>query len=376
MQYESSPHSEAIYRALARAILLATGIFLLFWFLYQALLAILFALVAFILALALNPPVSWLEKRGLNRIWATLVVILAALVVVAGLGMLVVPRLLEQLTTLAANAPTYTQQLNERALRWLHGYPDLQSAVDRFLNNDRALLSRAAPILQGLLTRVGGYTLSLLGVILFTFLLLTTVIYTLVQPRPLLQSYIHVFPPHLRDKAERAYHKSSLAVAGWLWSNAIVGAAEAVLATIALSLLGVPGALVWGALTFFAELVPQVSAYLMMIPPVLVALAVDPITALWVALFYLVMMQLAGNVLSPLVRATTMKLHPVSLLFSVLAMASVFGVLGAIIATPVAGIFKAYYDEFFAANRPEDKESDTRITRMLQGKEPSKPFET
>lgn len=153
MQYEISPHSEAIYRALARAILLATGIFLLFWFLYQALLAILFALVAFILALALNPPVSWLEKRGLNRIWATLVVILAALVVVAGLGMLVVPRLLEQLTTLAANAPTYTQQLNERALRWLHGYPDLQSAVDRFLNNDRALLSRAAPILQDLLTR-------------------------------------------------------------------------------------------------------------------------------------------------------------------------------------------------------------------------------
>ena len=369
MPDENPSQAEVLYRALSRAILLAAGVFLLFWFTYEALLAVLFALTSFILALALNPPVVWLEKRGLGRVWATLLVMLAVLAVSGAVLAVVVPRLASQLSILAANVPGYAQQLNARALEWLEGAPVLREAANDFLSSDRQLLSRVGPLAQGLLARVGGYTLSLIGVMIFGLLLLSTVIYTLVQPQPLLQSYIHVFPPRLRDQAERAYRKSAGAVAGWLWSNAIVGALEAVLATIALSLLHVPGALVWGALTLFAELVPQVSAYLMMVPPVLVALAVDPMLAVWVALFYLVMMKIMGNVVTPLVRSSTMNLHPVSLLFSVLAMGAVFGILGALIATPAAGIFKAFYDEFFASTRPDDPQADERTTRMLRGEE-------
>lgn len=364
MPHENSSQSETLYRTLSRVVLLAVALFLFFWFLYQALLAVLFALVAFILALALNPPVVWLEKRGLARVWGTLLVMLTVFAVIGAVGTLVVPRLVDQLSVLVADLPTYAQNLNTRALGWLQDKPALHDVANRFFNSDPELLSRATPLLQNMLMRVSGYTLTLLGVTIFSLLLLATVIYTLVQPQPLLQSYIHVFPPQLRDKAERAYRKSAQAVSGWLWSNAIMGAMEAVVATIALSLLNVPGALVWGALTFFAELVPQVSAYLMMVPPVLVALAIDPLMALWVALFYLVMMQVAGNVIAPLVRSSTMKLHPVSLLFSVLAMGSVFGLLGAVIATPIAGIFKAYYDEFFAATRSNDTDKE-RVTRML-----------
>ena len=370
MSEQLQRRGDGLYRALSRAILLAAGVFLFLWFINEALLAILFTGVAFTLALALNPPVVWLEKHGIGRVWGTLLVIIACALVVAGLGALVVPRLVEQVAVLAGNVPDYADRVNRRTLRWLEHYPQAQRFVQELNLSDRELVRRVAPLTQSLLARVGGYTLSLVGAVVFALLLLSTVIYTLVQPQPLLRSYIHVFPPRLRDQAERAYTRGADAVSAWLWSNVIVGAVEAVSAGIALHYLGVPGALVWAALTFFAEIVPQISAYLMMVPPVLVALAVDPMMALWVAVFYLVMMQLAGNILSPVVRSSKMKLHPVSLLFSVLAMGSVFGILGALIATPMAGIFKAFYDEFFALPRAQDPQADERVARMLERRKP------
>ena len=368
LENDNQPRENALYRALARAILLASGVVVAFWFFYQALLAVLFALVAFILAMALNPPVVWLAKHKVGRVWGTLLIVLLMLLLAAGLGALVVPRLAEQVASLIAKVPDYADRLNHQALQSLKNAPQLQHAVNQVFNSDLQLWSRITPLLQNLLMRVGGYTASLLGAIIFLFLMLMTVIYVLAQPEPLLKSYIGVFPPHLRDQAERAYRKSAAAISGWLWSNMILGVIEAVASGIALSLLGVPGALVWAALTFFGELVPQLGPIIMMGPPVLVALAISPMTALWVALFYLAMMQISGNVIAPLVRSKQMKLHPVSLLFSVLAMGSVFGVLGALIATPVTGIFKAFYDEFYAARQPADAQDETRVTRMLQEK--------
>lgn len=367
MHQSRKPRSDTLYHSLLRAILFAGGVVLFLWFLQQALLAILFITVAFILALALNPPVAWLEKQGLGRVWATLLVMLILLGITIGIGALVVPLLIEQTASLVTDVPAYADRLNHRALRWLEHYPQAQQAVNRAFSSDRELMQHITPLAQNLLARVGGYASSVVGVVVFALFLLTTVVYALAQPRALLHSYIHVFPPNLRDQAERAFTKSADAVAGWLWSNVIIGALEAVLAGIGLWLLGVPGAPVWAALTFFSELVPQFGAYLMMGPPVLVALAINPLTALWVALFYFVMMTLVSNILAPVVRSSQMKLHPVSLLFSIVAMSSVFGILGALIATPVTGIFKAYYDEFFASRRPEDPDGNTRVNRMLQG---------
>ncbi len=90
--------------------------------------------------------------------------------------------------------------------------------------------------------------------------------------------------------------------------------------------------------------------------------------ALWVALFYLIMMQIMGNAVAPIVRSSQMKLHPASLLFSVLAMGLAFGALGALIATPIAGVFKAFYDEFFASKRAQPDEEC--VTALLEGKMP------
>jgi predicted PurR-regulated permease PerM len=136
--------------------------------------------------------------------------------------------------------------------------------------------------------------------------------------------------------------------------------------TAFLSFMGVPGAFVWGALAFFAELIPQLGGYLMAVPPVLVAFAVNPTTALWVVLFYVVMQQIVNSVIAPPIRSKSMDIHPVSEIFAVLALTLAFGFLGAVIASPLVGFFKAFYDAFYKPKQPDDDRIDDRVEDVLQ----------
>lgn len=356
---EWSPHQ--LYGVLARFLWLAVGILLLIWFLDLITTAILFFAFALILTLALNPPVTWLEGKGVPRGVAALLVFLALLTVFALLVWLVVPTLIEQVTQLARSLPEYATSLRNRADRWLTRTP----GVEDWLQLDNLDTSKLLPAAQTLLLRVGRYSLGLVTLVLFAIVLASTIVYALANPRPLLNGYLSVFPPPLRERASRAFSRSSKVVVGWLWSNVIVGGIEGIAAAAFLAWMGVPGALLWGVLTFFAELVPKLGPYLMTIPPVLIALAIDPMTAVWVLLFYILLQEVAGDVIAPMVRARQMNLHPVSTIFAVLALGSAFGLLGALISTPVAGFVKAYYDEFYAARYPRDGKADERVEDML-----------
>ena len=114
------------------------------------------------------------------------------------------------------------------------------------------------------------------------------------------------------------------------------------------------GALVWGALALFSELIPKIGFYIMSIPPVLGALSVSPLTALWELIFFLALNEIIGDFVMPKLRSSTMNIHPVSSIFLLLAMGSAFGLTGALMATPLAAIIKAFYEEFYVKKFNED----------------------
>jgi len=350
-----------LYKTLAGVLYLAAGIYLLFRILAALSGTILLFVVASILAIALNPPVTWLESRRIQRVAGTILVLAVILGIVAVLVWLVLPRLIEQVTVLVNAIPDYISSLARRVSRLTVDYPSVQRRLQLGGNTVRSLL----PSVWTVLSRIGTYSLSALSIIVFGLLIILIVIYMLANPGPLLKGYLNLMPLQLREPAVRAFSKSSEMVAGWVAANVIVGSIEAVLSGIVLTLLGVPGALLWAVLAFFSELVPQIGGYIMMIPPILVALAIDPWTALWVLIFYQVMQGVMANVVAPVVRSSQMKVHPVSLLFAVLAMAAVFGFLGAIIATPITGFIKAYYDEFILARRRVEPGREKDVESML-----------
>ncbi|MDB5691183.1 MAG: hypothetical protein JWO81_246, partial [Alphaproteobacteria bacterium] len=229
----------------------------------------------------------------------------------------------------------------------LGDYPQLQQSIQ-----DQAKGSGQLPSLFEVARRIGGVSLSLIGAFALLIIFLSAVIYLTADPLPLMRGYVTALPRHHRAAGIRAYRGASRAVAGWIKASIIIGPIEAVASGLFLTLMGVPGALVWAALAFFAEFVPRIGGYVMAIPPVLVALSVDVPTALWTAFFYFAMTELLGTLIAPIIRGTTMRIHPAVLLFATLASALAFGFLGALVGAPAAAFAVAYYREFYV-KRPE-----------------------
>jgi len=356
--------TDNLYKSLSRAIFLTTGIIILLWFLFKIISVVLLLLFAIVLALIINHPVTWLEKKNIKRGWASFIVFGFILLALVLLAWFIVPKISEQLSTLIDNLPEYANRLSVTAGSWFSNYPEVQKEI----RIDAENISEWMPSVPKTLIQVGNLSLTLLGGLVIFIIFVSMVVYAVTNPRPLVELYLSIFPPVQRDKAATALRKTSVMLIGWIRANLIGGGIEAVLVTAFLSFMNVPGAWVWGALAFFAELIPKIGFYIMSIPPVLVALSVSPSTVIWVTIFFLALNELMGDFAMPRLRSSTMNLHPVSSLFILLAMGSAFGLTGALMATPLAAIIKAYYEEFYLSRFKDDQSMDKRIDAVIYHK--------
>jgi putative permease len=343
-----------LYGAMAKVVLLAAGVIVLLWFLFTIQRVLLVFALALILALAINAPVTALERRGMARGYGLLTVILTIAAVAGGLGWLVVPRLLNEIPTLVEEVPAMIERLGAQIVTLFGDSPEIDRQVRRLID----WITDAA---RGVWQHVG----AIAGVFVLALFVFAMVLYMVANPRPLLRGYLRAMPPHLREPAARAFARGSSMVVGWVASNVILGGMKAITSFIFLSILGIPGAIVWSVLALFSALIERLGFYLMAIPPVVVAFAVDPVNAVWVLLFYWALSEFLGNFVAPKIRAETMHLNAVYILFMTLAMAYAFGLLGVLIASPVAGFLMAYFDEFYLRRQPVDPHEERRLEKML-----------
>lgn len=313
------------------------------WFLQKIVIAILLLFFAAVVAIALSAPVAWFVRRGVPRRLAeplTLALFFGSIVL---LGWLVIPQLARQVVLLANQLPEFIARIDRQFAFLLERYPDLQI----LFSTDGSAAGEIAPDAADLFRGIGGVSLSLLGGLALAIIFFSTVAYIVLEPRPILRAYLGSLPLAYRRPGMRAYRRASRSVVGWTKASLVIGAIQSVAVFVFLSLMDVPGALVWAALAFFADFIPRIGGYVMAFPPVLLSLTIGPMTALWVALFYLVSNEILGSVVAPKIRGATMQLHPVLIIFFTLAFALAFGLLGAIVATPAAAFFSAYYSEFY-----------------------------
>ena len=350
-----------IYQALAKALGLAVLIIILLWLLSKIISAILLLIFAIVLAIIINAPVSKLQNKGMKRGWACLIVFGAIVVFLTLLGLLVFPKVSEQFQQLISNLPSYAENLSKRASDWFESIP----AIGKKINEEGLNISKWIPSMPETLLRIGNYSMSILGGLIIFIIFVSMVVYAVVNPRPLLEIYFTWFPKGKKEKAASAFQHASKMLVGWFRANLIGGGIEAVLVTAFLSIMNVPGAWVWGALALFAELIPKIGFYIMSIPPILVALSVSTNTALWVTIFFLALNEVMGDFVMPKLRSSTMSIHPVSTLFMMLAMTSAFGFVGALLATPMAAIIKAYYYSFYVGKEEKNHQLDQYIEESI-----------
>ncbi|SHF45421.1 AI-2E family transporter [Flavisolibacter ginsengisoli] len=354
--------AESRYKNGVRLILIAAFVILGLWFAKEVISILFLFFLAVVLTLILNAPTMWLVSKKVSRTGAALLVFFAMMLFLFFLGWLVVPRILEQVSSLVAGLPKYVTDLQRQVASLLVDYPSLREKV-----LDNSALNENLPSVSKVITSVGSFSYSLIGGIFLLIVFFSIVVYMLINPAPLIETYLTLFAKEKRQKATLALAKASQMMVGWMWSNLVVGLFEAILVFIFLTFMGLPGVWVWAGLALFAELVPKLGLYIMAVPPVLIALSIAPMTALWVLIFYLATNEIMGDFVMPRIRSSTMNLHPVSTLFVMLAMASAFGLIGALIATPLTAFIKAYYETFYLSTASKEKLGDQ--VRMILNRE-------
>ena len=155
------------------------------------------------------------------------------------------------------------------------------------------------------------------------------------QPRFYATGALELFPESRRPLLGKAMTESETALRLWLKGQLIAMAAVGTLTGVGLWALGVPSALVLGLIAGLLEFVPYLGPILSAVPGILLALAVSPDLAIWVALLYFAVQQFEGYVLTPLVQQYAVELPGVVLLFSLLAFGTLFGTLGIVLAAPL-----------------------------------------
>jgi len=332
----------AEYKSLSKSVYLAAGLFVAIWFAFEVIQVILLFFFAIVITIVLNAPTTWLERKKMRRTLAAIIVFFIFLIFLGAMGWLIIPKIVYQVQLLIADLPQYLTILNKRVTSWLNDNTNITG-----IQTDPGNIAQQLPSAQVILSGISRYSLSLLASVLLFIFFLCLVAYMLINPRPLLELYLSFFTEAKREKAAKAFANASVMTIAWMWSNVLAGAIRAVIVFIFLLWMNIPGVWIWAGVTFFAELIPRIGFYIMAVPPILIALAIDPMTAMWVAIFYLVLDEIMGDFVIPRIRASTMKIHPVSLLVMLLAMVTVFGLMGALIATPLTAFIKAYYEEFY-----------------------------
>ncbi len=291
-------------------------------------------LVSVFLSFAMEPAVKWLSERGVRRGLATALVFFAAFLAVVGFFAAMAPLVAAQVRTLVEQGPQIIEGLADQASRLPGGLGD---SVSEWLDE------ATVPGGGGIGRRVGGGLLGFgetLVSALIQFLIVLLVTFYLVADGPRLRTTISSRLPSERQADFLAVWELGVAkTGGYVYGRLLVAVAAAVFHGVVFGLIGVPYAAALGVwVGVVSSLIPVVGTYIGGALPIVVALATEPIMALWVLVTIVVYQQLENYYLAPRITAHTMQLHPAVAFLSVLAGAALLGAPGALLALPAAAI--------------------------------------
>jgi predicted PurR-regulated permease PerM len=288
-------------------------------------------LIAVFLAVALGPAVEFFVRHGFRRGWAILTVYLLLAGCVVGVGLLVVPPIVNQVDDLAKNIPHYIDDLRKN--KTVRKYDQRYHVSDKLKKQASTLPSKlgdAASTLTSVTVGVFSAIVKLITVLTLTFFLL-------LEGGGVFNFLLARAPPERRERIRNVAGDAYRAVAGYVAGNLVISVIAGTVTYVTLTILGVPFAVPLAVLTAFLDLIPLVGATLGAIVVGIVTAFHDFPTALivWV-IVAIVYQQLENNVIQPVVYRRTVDVRPLFVIVAILIGSSLLGVLGALVAIPVA----------------------------------------
>ena len=328
------PAPESAPRAIARTVLIVVAVLMALYVIYLLRKPLSWLVIAAFIAIAAAGPVNVLQQR-MKRGLAIALVYIGLLLIPIGLGALLVPPLVGEVEDLAANAPEYAQDVEEfvadnDTLNNLNQDYDITTKLQEEAEKAPEKIPDAAGVLSDI--GVGLVNSIFAGVTIF----ILSIFMVAGGPR-WINGFVEAQRPEHAERIERTLRRIANAVGNYVGGALLQATIAGVTAFIVLKILGAPFAGPLAVMVFFFDLIPVVGATIAAFLVAIVMLFVNFPVALivWVA-YAVVYQQVENYVIQPQIQKRATAIEPFVVLFSVLCGATLFGVIGALLAIPTA----------------------------------------
>jgi predicted PurR-regulated permease PerM len=332
-----------VVRVVLAALLTTLAVLVALWLLYRLQTVVVWIILALFLAVGLEPAVQWLRRRRFPHALAILTAYLGLVVAVVAFVAVAVPALVQQggqlLGMLRAEGGV------GGAIEGLAG----PLGLGAFAHDVRPQLDALPSQLAGSIGSLNTVTTGTLGVLTGLGSVAVLSFFFLHDGARLVEGGLSLLPEARRPLARRVLDDSEAAISGYIRGNLAISAIAGVSALVGMLVLGIPYAVPLSLLLAVLDLVPMVGATLGAIPVILAALTVSPVDAVIMVAYIVVYQQIESNVLNPLIYGRSDQLPPLIVFLAFLVGSLLFGILGALIAIPVANIVRIGIREWAAA---------------------------
>jgi predicted PurR-regulated permease PerM len=330
-------HSDVPARLVVKVVLVAAAVIAGLYLIYLARNVLLLMLIAVFFAVAIAPAVNWLNHRARMPRWLSILVVYLG---IAGaiflIGLAIVPPLVEGVDDLSTDLPGYVQDLRENET--FREYDDRYEITDRLEEQAEELpsvLGDAAGTLRDVTVGVFSRFIQLFSILVITFFLVR-------DGDRLLSFAYRQFAPARSRRLRQVADDISDAIAGYVFGNFLISVMAGLVTYVTLTMLNIPFAVPLAILFAFFDLVPLVGATLGgILVGIVVAFDYFPVGLIVWAVVLIVYQQIENNLLQPVIYGRTVQLHPLAVIVAILVGGSLLGVLGALVAIPIAAAIQA-----------------------------------
>jgi len=294
--------------------------------------------LAIVIAAALDRPVSALEKKRVPRILGTLIIYLICILALASLIYSVVPAILAETSTL------------------LHNFRSVSSKISNFINPETILeidagLRELTNFFFGATSNLIDISSKFLGGVIFTASVFVFSFYLTVGRDGVERFLITILPTSYENRALDLYARVRRKIGKWLMGQLILSAIVGTAVFLGLWILGVRYSLLLGFLAAIMELVPYVGPIFTGSLAVLIGLTTSAKLAVFILILFIIIQQLENHVFVPAVMSMTTALNPVIILVAILIGAKIFGIVGLILAVPIAVLLQEIIEDWSEAKQ-------------------------
>jgi len=333
------------------SILKVLGILLGLWFFYiiRDIVAIIF--VSLVIAAALSPTVDRFTKGKIKipRVLAVIFIYLILLSVISGIIYFVVPPMVGQLQQLTETLPSYFKTFSNLIVSLK------DASTNGWVNTSQESLTSISNFLGGLIDNVFSRTIGFFNGAAALAMIFILTLYFILDEDGIKKFFVSLFPTRQKTRIITIASKIGLKLGGWLRGQIILAIAVGVIVYIGLTLMQIPYALTLAITAAVLEIIPIIGPIISAIPAILIAFTISPTTALMITVFYILVQELENKLLVPKVMQHSVGLNPVTIIIIILIGAKLMGIIGILLAVPIASVAFVILEEWPIGTRKSKK---------------------